>query len=353
MSNATDTEIRARIDAVPHWYHQIEIRPGIVTPGINKTAATLSRLGLPDRCDGLRALDIGVRDGFFSFELERRGAEVVAIDYMEPGETGFPVARELLGSKVEYTVDNVYNVTPARYGTFDIVLFLGVMYHLRDPLLVLDRLWDVCNEAAVLAVETQILDSSLLQRDGSFTTLKQMDGRLDDLCLMQFHPGDSLHGDHTNYWSPNSACVRGLMGAAGFDVTRSIDLGTRGIFVGRRVFESTQVYHRRIEKATIAEGSGPYTASGAAEAAAAAAAVTADPTPGLAEHAPPAVAPAAPAAGALEEELAQARKLQLRLESELAQARRELAVRRGGGTDGGPGQRLRRAISALRQRRVR
>ena len=146
------------------------------------------------------------------------------------------------------------------------------MYHLRDPLLALDRIWDVCNDGALLALETQILDSSLLLADGSFTALDAVDGRLTDLCLMQFHPGDSLHGDHTNYWSPNIACTRGLMQAAGFEVTRTVDLGTRGIFVGQRFVESTQVYHRRIEKATIADGPGEYVAPGARRAEPAAAA---------------------------------------------------------------------------------
>jgi tRNA (mo5U34)-methyltransferase len=327
----SDQEIRDRIAAVPHWYHQIEIRPGIVTPGINRSAVTLAQLGLPERCDGMRALDVGIRDGFFSFELERRGADVVAIDYVDPADTGFPIARELLGSNVEYIVDNVYNVTPERYGTFDLVLFLGVMYHLRDPLLVLDRLWDVCNDSAMLSLETQILDSALLAGDG------------EELCLMQFHPGDSLHGDHTNYWSPNVACTRALMEAAGFEVTREVVDGTRGVFVGRRVFESTQVYHRRIEKATIAEGAGDCAAPPAADAVSGGA------------PAPAAIGePSGADSRAPELELADARRLQLALESELAQARLQIADLQRGATspepEPGHGERLRRAISALRQR---
>lgn len=345
-ASLSDREVRARIDSVAHWYHQIEIRPGIVTPGINDSAMTLGRLKLPERCEGLRALDIGVRDGFFSFELERRGAEVVAIDYMDPDETGFAVARELLGSKVEYIVDNVYNVTPERYGTFDIVLFLGVMYHLRDPLLVLDRLWDVTNPAATLALETQILDSSLLLLDGTFAPLREIDPRLDDLCLMQFHPGDSLHGDHTNYWSPNATCTRALMEAAGFAVVDEVILGKRGIFVGRRVVDSTQMYHRRIEKATVAEGPASYApaAQGAA-----------------ADRTLPAPAPAAPRepdarTTALERELAAVRREQRALESALAQARLALDdLRRPGGGDAAPAgdgesTPLRRLRAALRRR---
>ena len=336
----TDTEIRARIDAVPHWYHQIEIRPGITTPGINKSAATLGRLGLPDRCDGMRVLDIGVRDGFFSFELERRGAEVVAIDYMDPAETGFPVARELLGSNVDYVVDNVYNVSAERYGTFDLVLFLGVMYHLRDPLLALDRLWDVCREGALLALETQVCDSALLLGDGSFTSLAQIDRRLEDVCVMQFHPGDSLHGDHTNYWSPSAACTRALMAAAGFEAVRDVVLGTRGIFVGQRVFESTQVYHRRIEKATIAEGSDPARAPAG------------DGADGDGDEGRK---PAGAGAGSADRALQRVRAQQLALESELARTRLELAALRQGAPSpalrlSSHADRLRRAITTLGRR---
>ena len=63
----TDEQIQARIDAVADWYHRIEIRPGIVTPGINDSETTLLQLKLAERYDGVRVLDIGARDGFFAF----------------------------------------------------------------------------------------------------------------------------------------------------------------------------------------------------------------------------------------------------------------------------------------------
>jgi tRNA (mo5U34)-methyltransferase len=256
----SDQEIHDRIAAVPHWYHQIEVRPGITTPGINDSARTLKQLQLPDRCDGMRVLDIGVRDGYFSFELERRGAEVVAIDYMDPNETGFPTAKELLGSRVQYVVDNVYELTPERYGAFDIVLFLGVLYHLRDPLLALDRLWDVAAENALLVLETQVLDHALLLADGSFRGLTDRDPDLGEVGLMQFYPGDTLRGDPTNYWAPNAACMRGMMRTAGFEVIGEDVQGTRGIWHGRRILDHTTLYHRRLEKGTLSqarEGAAP------------------------------------------------------------------------------------------------
>jgi tRNA (mo5U34)-methyltransferase len=250
-ASMTDEQIRERIASVPHWYHQIEVRPGITTPGVNDSTRTLRRLDLPRRCDGLRVLDIGARDGFFSFELERRGAEVVAIDYIDPSASGFAVASELLGSEVECDVCNIYDLDPDRHGTFDIVLFLGLLYHLRDPLLALDRIWEVCRPDALLVMETQLLDNALLVDGGAFRALADIDPQLRDTCLMQFYPGDTLNGDHSNYWAPNAACVRGMLDAAGFETTAEDVAGSRGIFHARRIVDPTAVYYRRLAKTTV------------------------------------------------------------------------------------------------------
>ena len=98
------------------------------------------------RSKGLSVLDIGAWDGFFSFECERRGASrVVAADYFSwhgsgwGTKAGFTLARDVLGSKVEDVDIDVMDLTPERVGTFDLVLFLGVLYHLRHPLLALER----------------------------------------------------------------------------------------------------------------------------------------------------------------------------------------------------------------------
>jgi tRNA (mo5U34)-methyltransferase len=312
VSSLTDQDVRDRIDSVPYWYHQIEIRPGIVTPGVNSSAVTLRHLDLPDNCTGIRVLDIGARDGYFSFELERRGADVVAIDYMDPAETGFPVARELLGSNVEYVVDNVYRLSPERHGEFDLVLFLGVLYHLRDPLLALDRIWDVCRDGGQVAVETQLLDNALLRPDGSFTTLN---GEIAEVALAQFYPGDVLNGDASNYWSPNSACMRGLLEEAGFETTDEVVLGMRGVFQARKAMRHHQAFHRALEKSTMRE---------VAEAAAAAPGLllTSDATPAETTLRPAADQAVATPGGSAEESAADRLK---RLEHDLALLRHRAA----------------------------
>ncbi len=125
------------------WWHSIDLGDQ-VTPGVN----TLERLQtywidmrFPDDLRGKRVLDIGYWDGFFSFEAERHGAEVVAVDCWRP--PNLFKAHVALNSKVEFREMSVYEVSRRKLGTFDIVLFLGVQYHLRHPLLGLERVCEV------------------------------------------------------------------------------------------------------------------------------------------------------------------------------------------------------------------
>ncbi len=177
-SGITDSdEIRRRIAEHGRWWHEIELAPGIVTPGDDsnrKKLPILEGLGLAEDLAGLRALDIGCSDGYFSFELERRGAEVVAVDFVPEEYTGFSVAKEILGSSVEYRMDNVYNLDPEQYGFFDIVFFLGVLYHLRKPQAALDAIRSVMQPGAQLFVATFLIDEHVLLPDGSVTSLQEL-----------------------------------------------------------------------------------------------------------------------------------------------------------------------------------
>src|SRR5688500_17548421 len=123
-------EIRRLIEEHGRWWHEIELAPGVITPGDDSNRSKLpilDALGFPTDMSGLRALDIGCSDGYFTFEMERRGAQVVAMDFVPDTYTGFATARRILGSRAEYRMDNVYNLTPEDYGMFDIVLFMGVL----------------------------------------------------------------------------------------------------------------------------------------------------------------------------------------------------------------------------------
>jgi tRNA (mo5U34)-methyltransferase len=223
----SDAEVWNELNLVKHWYHQIPIQPGITTPGINNTAQVLALLDLPGDARGLRALDLGTRDGFFAFEMERRGAEVIAVDYLPMDQTGFAVASRLLDSKVTFINANIYDLSADRLGTFDVVLFLGLLYHLPDPLEALLLLRSLCRDR--LCVESQVIDQALLMSDGRMAALADVAPALIDVPLMQFYPGSSLNNDPTNYWAPNLSGLQAMLRECNFTVTSSHPLGARAI----------------------------------------------------------------------------------------------------------------------------
>jgi tRNA (mo5U34)-methyltransferase len=166
------------------WWHRFEM---------------LLSLHLPD-LTGKSVLDIGAADGYFSFAAERMGASrVVALDtgaWRRPGgKDRFDAARIELGSRVEDLELDVLDISPATVGEFDVVLFLGALYHMRHPLLALERVASVTRE--LLVVET-LVDMSFLRS-----------------AAAAFYPSEMLHDD-TNWWGPNRAAVLGMLYAVGF-----------------------------------------------------------------------------------------------------------------------------------------
>jgi tRNA (mo5U34)-methyltransferase len=207
---------------------------------------------LPERLDGKRVLDVGARDGFFSFVAEKRGAEVLAIDSMAPHLTGFAAASSLLGSSVEYRTMNVYNVRPENVGTFDAILFLGVLYHLRDPMLALDRLWEVARPGATIWVESHVIDRRLLDpKSGEFQALASVAPDLVNVPIAQFYPKRTLSEDYSNWWGPNLAGLRAMVESAGFEVTRSRPVGGRGLVVGRKTEDAETTFFRNLDRGVV------------------------------------------------------------------------------------------------------
>ncbi len=191
------------------WFHRIEIVPGVFTPGTEDTPRKAKLLKLPADLTGKRVLDVGAYDGFFSFEAERRGAShVLAYDHLRPEFTGFATAKRLLNSKVEHRFGSVYDLSPAKVGEFDLVLFLGVIYHLRHPLLALERLRSVCRGEMYLESHVTQLQTS--------PELKEL---LRNVPVAVFHPGAELNNDPTNWWSPTPFCLEQMIRSHGFEPT--------------------------------------------------------------------------------------------------------------------------------------
>jgi len=220
----TPDQIRARIASVPYWFHRIEIAEGIVTPGEDDTPAKARWIELPMDLKGKRVLDIGCYEGYFSFECEKRGAEVVAIDIIPPN-TGFSVVHEALQSNVEFIQASIYELTPERFGEFDLVLCLGVLYHLRHPLLGLERVHSVCKGQLIL--ETQICDHYFVDAQGQPQSLTNLAPQIADLPIVQFYPGAELNNDASNWWSPNLAALDGMLVSTGFQPKKVIQNGVR------------------------------------------------------------------------------------------------------------------------------
>jgi hypothetical protein len=144
---------------------------------------------------------------------------------------------ELLGSRVTYLQRNLYELDAAELGTFDIVLFLGLLYHLPDPLGALRVVRNLTRQRMLL--ETLVLDFG---------------GEMDELPMMRFFAGSSWAGDPTNYWGPNVRCVEDMLGETEFAARRVIRIGDRGIFDCEAIASPAAAYYMQIATGRRAPG---------------------------------------------------------------------------------------------------
>jgi tRNA (mo5U34)-methyltransferase len=219
------------------WWHKLALTPNYTTPGWLWPAQILALSDCMEHVKDKRVLDVGAWDGGLSFLAEKRGAsEVTAMDTWDwgfdwklhgewrasvgghlglpgglaPRKAGFELAREALGSKVKDVQMNIIDATPEVVGTFDVVLFCGVLYHLKHPMLALESLRPLCKD--LLVIETHI---GMPPDDRPFTA---------------FYPGAELNNDPSNWWGPNVACVKAWLAATGFKRVYYLGGEGRGVF---------------------------------------------------------------------------------------------------------------------------
>jgi tRNA (mo5U34)-methyltransferase len=200
---------------IPAWHQRWEIFQGVFTPGRNPVSDLLNGVGLPQDLRGRKVLDVGAFNCCFSFECERRGAaEVVAMDLQDPRDLGFIALSKLLGSRVRFEQGSVYNLNQASLGEFDVVLFFGVLYHLRYPLLALDQLRKVTK--GTLFLETLVIDNRFIEGGRDFQAIANYHPALTRVALWQFYKGAELANDHSNWFGPNICAVLQGLESAGF-----------------------------------------------------------------------------------------------------------------------------------------
>jgi len=212
--------LRQEIASRPYWYHKIELADGVVTPGW----APLSppHYGIPRDMTGMRVLDIGAWDGYWTFQALKRGArEVVAIDdfsdhindarpIRERSWDNFDFCRNALGfddTRCQRREFSVYDLSEAELGRFDAVFFFGVLYHLKFPFYALHKIADVCD--GEVFVESSIADDYSPYRGGT--------GKgFGDAYVMEFYPDSQLSNNATGWWAPTLNCLGKMVLASGF-----------------------------------------------------------------------------------------------------------------------------------------
>jgi tRNA (mo5U34)-methyltransferase len=214
-----------------NWYHSFQFPDGSSTKGTDESEKSFQFLAphLPD-FNGKDILDIGAWDGFYSYKAKQLGArKVLATDYFcwsGPGwgtKDGFDFAGKKLNLHIDSLEIDPAQINPNSVGMFDIVLFLGVLYHRPDCFQALTNAASVCQEH--LIVETLIH--------------KGLD---EDQPLLQFYPFDEVYGDHTNWFIPNIRCVYDMLKSCGFN---NIEHHTRKCVVGPHIYQRGAFFAKR------------------------------------------------------------------------------------------------------------
>jgi tRNA (mo5U34)-methyltransferase len=232
MEAGSALEARRRIDfskelAAKGWYHSFELPDGGLINGfmtLEQQKRRYAQFPIPDDLGGKRLLDIGAWDGWFSFEAERHGAGVTAIDCVEMAS--FLEIHSRLGSKAEYRIMDFYELPDAGLGKFDIVFFLGVLYHVRHPLLALEI---VC----ALTKDVAIVDSFVIDPDDWREHEREIPS-------MEFYELDELGNQFNNWVGPTVPCLLAMCRAAGF---------ARVEFLGTGDHHAVVACHRKWEPA--------------------------------------------------------------------------------------------------------
>lgn len=247
------------------WYHSFELRPGIVSPGqiAFDAVAVLDGLEVPGDLRGKRVLDIGAWDGPITFEMERRGADASALDIQDPTRVGFAVARRVMGSRAVHYQGSVYALPENELSELDHIVFRGVYYHLKHPLLAFERIAGALKMGGVLHFEGEGFLHYAETLGGEAVIGEHPKPRRfwerpteDRSWLLKVAESDipvclsypNHYKGASNWFVPNNACLRGWLEASGFEVLginawTDEGSGQRLYGTARKVRDSLEIEH--------------------------------------------------------------------------------------------------------------
>ncbi|WP_343715085.1 TIGR04290 family methyltransferase [Inquilinus sp.] len=223
MGRMSGDEIRRRAEALGPWFHNIDLDGVATAPDhfLGDYPAMKWRAfagAIPQDLRGRTVLDIGCNGGFYSLEMKRRGADrVLGVDFDESYLAQARFAAEVAGLDIEFRHLSVYDVA-ALGQRFDIVLFMGVLYHLRHPLLALDLVREhVVGDLMVFqSMQRGSAEVGPLEPNYPFWN----EALFDRPDFPKLHFIEHRYADDpTNWWVPNRACVEAMLRSAGFEIT--------------------------------------------------------------------------------------------------------------------------------------
>lgn len=238
-----DVEIARKLVEETPWHHDWEIIPGVRTNGSYDPEGLWNELRLPDDMQGLSLADVGASNGYFSFEASKRGAHVTAFDFRHRDNSGFGLAQHINGmTHLRHYQINVLQMNPEIHGQFDVVLALGLLYHVADPYRALVNCASLSKEA--LFIESHCIDASVPDD-------------MKEKPVMVFHTNParcaehSLGNDPSNFHGFTSACLRYMVEDVGFTVRRSV------VRQGRAILECVRTQGTPTTRLDIAYGLPP------------------------------------------------------------------------------------------------
>ena len=228
-------EVAARVEALKPWFHDMDLSGVRTAPdhflwGYPEQKWKRFAHAVPADLTGKSVLDIGCNAGFYSLEMKRRGADrVLGVDFDDRYLEQAKLAAEVRGADIEFRKLSVYDLA-ALGERFDVVLFLGVLYHLRHPLLALDLIWEHAASDLLLyqCLQRGSEDVAEVAEDYDFFA----PAPFDDPGYPRLHFIERRYaGDWTNWWAPNAACSAAMLRSAGFEI---VDHPEAEVFVCRR-----------------------------------------------------------------------------------------------------------------------